>query len=76
MTYDSENVLAYLTNLSNSRLCRAHFLFLGGLYVKFYYNETVKEWSMLSAKLSKNSSVIMLLLSADKKKGLFKSIIH
>lgn len=68
MTYDSENVPTHGTNLSNSHLCRAHFLFLGGLRVKSYYNEPVKEQSTLSTKFSKNSSVIMLLLSAGLKK--------
>lgn len=65
MTYDSENGPAHRANLHNSHLCRVHFTFLGGLYVKSYYNEAAKGQSMLSAKFSKYSSAIMLLLSAD-----------
>lgn len=65
MTYDSENRPAHHANLRNSHLCRVRFIFLGGPYVKCCYNEAVKEQSTLSAKFSKYSSVIMLLLSAD-----------
>lgn len=55
ITCDSKNVPTHHTNLSNSHLCGARFLFLGGLHVKSHYNETVKEQSVLSAKLSKSS---------------------
>jgi len=65
MTSDAENVPAHGTNLSNSHLRRAQFVILGGLCVKPCSNETVKEQGMLSAKISKDSSVVMLLLSAD-----------